>query len=364
MMALIMILEKNGNSLNIRYISIYKVRYVAIKRSKELKSMQEADLMHMLGHLLAKENILDEELELKNIQLQLDQIYLDMVKGAFIRSRAKWLEEGERNTIHFFALEKRNFRRKSLTTLNIDRAPSKDPKLISDFVTAFYGKLYESKFNPNDCANFLEKIHTNVPSIDEELKSLCDSDLSASEIKNALISMKKGKSPGVNGLSVEFYVHFWELIQNTLLYMYKECISQNEMAATMKQGIISLIPKPDKDPLLIDSWHPITLLTVDYKILALVYANRLKKGLDPIIAETQTGFMKNRHISCNIRLILDLLDYADSVNSEALILFLDFYKAFDTIEHKFILQSLKAFGLVITLLTLLVCSTKISIAQL
>lgn len=70
----------------------YKVRYVAIKRSKELKkekSMQEADLMHMLGHLLAKENILDEELELKNIQLQLDQIYLDMVKGAFIRSRAK-----------------------------------------------------------------------------------------------------------------------------------------------------------------------------------------------------------------------------------------------------------------------------------
>lgn len=96
----------------------------------------------------------------------------------------------------------------------------------------------------------------------------------------------------------------------------------------------------------------------------MVYANRLKKGLDPIIAETQTAFMKNQHISCNIRLILDLLDYADSVNSEALILFLDFYKAFDTIEHKFILQSLKAFGLVITLLTLLVCSTKISIAQL
>lgn len=54
-----------------------------------------------------------------------------------------------------------------------------------------------------------------------------------------------------NGLSVELYMHFWELIQNPFICMYKECISQKEMAATMKQGIISLIPKPNKDPLLI-----------------------------------------------------------------------------------------------------------------
>lgn len=109
--------------------------------------------------------------------------------------------------------------------------------------------------------------------------------------------MKKAKSPGVDGLSVKFFVHFWDLIQNPLMLMYKECISRGEMTATMKQGIISLIPKPNKDPLLIDNWRPITLLTIDYKILASVYANRLKTGLDSIIAETQTGFMKNHHIS-------------------------------------------------------------------
>ena len=54
--------------------------------------------------------------------------------------------------------------------------------------------------------------------------------------------------------------------------------------------------------------------------------------------------MKNRHISSNIRLILDLLDCANEVNTEALILFLDFYKAFDTIEHNFLFKSLKVFG--------------------
>lgn len=45
----------------------------------------------------------------------------------------------------------------------------------------------------------------------------------------------------------------------------------------MKQGIISQIPKPDKDPLSIDNWGPITLLNTDYKLIALAYANRLKK---------------------------------------------------------------------------------------
>ncbi len=144
--------------------------------------------------------------------------------------------------------------------------------------------------------------------------------------------------------SVEFYIHFWDLIKSPLFCMYKECIAQKEMTTSMKQGIISLIPKPEKDLLLIDNWRPITLLTIDYKILALVYANRLKFKLDQIIAETQSGFVKGRHISNNIRLVLDLLDYSEFVHSDTIILFLDFYKAFDTIEHEFLLQSLKLFG--------------------
>ncbi len=120
--------------------------------------------------------------------------------------------------------------------------------------------------------------------------------------------------------------------------MYKECIIQREMTVTMKQGIIYLIPKANKDILSIDNWRPITLLTVDYKVLALVYANRLKTNLDSVISETQSGFLKGRHISNNIRLVLDLLDCADSVHSNSLIIFLDFYKAFDTIEHQFLFK--------------------------
>lgn len=109
--------------------------------------------------------------------------------------------------------------------------------------------------------------------------------------------MKKGKAPGTDGLTVEFYCAFWELIENALYGMYKECLENKEMSTTMKQGVISLILKPDKDPLLIDNWRPITSLNVDYKILALVYATRLKSGLGNIISKFQTEFMAKRHIS-------------------------------------------------------------------
>ena len=82
---------------------------------------------------------------------------------------------------------------------------------------------------------------------------------------------------------------------------------------SMKQGLISLLPKPDKDNLLIENWRPITLLNIDNKIVSLIFAKWLKRSLHEIISETQTGFMSNRHISSNIRLVLDLPDYSDNI---------------------------------------------------
>ena len=76
----------------------------------------------------------EEELEVKEIQLKIDQIYIELAKGAFVRSRARWLEEGETNSSYFFALEKRKGQRKSLSMLNINGSKCMDQKLISIFL--------------------------------------------------------------------------------------------------------------------------------------------------------------------------------------------------------------------------------------
>lgn len=124
----------------------------------------------------------------------------------------------------------------------------------------------------------------------------------------------------------------------------KECIEREELTATMKQGLITLIPKSGKDKRKLDNLRPITLLNTDFKVLSGAIAARLKKGVSSIISETQSGFLRGRSIQNNIRLVLDLLDYSYLVQGRGFVLFLDFYKAFDSVEHPFILKTLHHFG--------------------
>lgn len=128
-----------------------------------------------------------------------------MARGAFIRSRAKWLEEGEKNSSYFF--EKRNGQRKALTSPNINGTKSTDPFSISEFVPAVYKDLYSSMFSLSNCNMFIEEIRKYIPNINT-YKALCDSNITAAEIMKAIHSMKKGKAPGIDGLSVEFCCAF------------------------------------------------------------------------------------------------------------------------------------------------------------
>ena len=111
-------------------------------------------------------------------------------------------------------------------------------------------------------------------------------------------------------------------------------------------GVITLLPKKDKDPHFIKKLSSyITLLNTDYKIIAKVMANRLKRILDEIIHNDQTGFLKGRNIGCNVRSIIDLVDYCDANNLPGSIVLLDIEKAFDSVEHDYLFEVLKAFSL-------------------
>ena len=112
---------------------------------------------------------------------------------------------------------------------------------------------------------------------------------------------------------------------------------------TQKRGAISLIFKKS-DPKSLDNYRPITLLNVDVKILAYTLAERLKKVLPQIIHSDQKGYVKNRYIGFNIRQIQDIIDHSEKFNIEGAILFLDFAKAFDSLEWVFMRETLQKFG--------------------
>ncbi len=183
----------------------------------------------------------------------------------------------------------------------------------------------------------------NINYISAPDKDFCDRPITLAEVLESIKYLKVNKSPGIDGLTSEFYQKFAKIWPFLLEVIY-ESIRVESLPPTLTQSLITLIPKPKKYLLLIDNWRPISLLNCDYKIIATIFAKRLKIILQDIIDETQSGFLKNRHISNNVRLVLDLLDYSELVKDDSYMLFLDFYKAFDSIEHGFIFKTLEKIG--------------------
>uniref|UniRef100_A0A3P9LB20 Reverse transcriptase domain-containing protein n=1 Tax=Oryzias latipes TaxID=8090 RepID=A0A3P9LB20_ORYLA len=282
----------------------------------------------------------DDKINLALLQKELDSIYKNRAEGAFVRSRLKWLEEGENNSSYFFQLEKRRAKTNTLEQLNIEDQITSDPKIIANYVNLFYSKLYA--FEPSEDPDHF--LHYNLQQIQASERDLCDSPLSENEVLFSINHLKNNKSPGPDGLTGEFYKQFSDKMTPFLTQVFVESIEKGFLPPTLNQGVLTLIPKPKKDVLLIDNWRPICLLNNDYKILASVFAKRLKSVLNSVIAETQSGFMQNRLISNNIRLVLDILDYSHLISDDSFILFLDFYKASDSVNHHFIFSCLHKFG--------------------
>ena len=75
-----------------------------------------------------------------------------------------------------------------------------------------------------------------------------------------------------------------------------------------KRGIISLIPKKDKDKKYLKNWRQISLLNNDYKIVTKALDLRLEKVLPTIISPNQTGYVKGRYIGESFRIVTDIED--------------------------------------------------------
>ena len=118
----------------------------------------------------------------------------------------------------------------------------------------------------------------------------------------------------------------------SLNFSWKEGVLTN----SQRQGIITVLLKPNKDYLKITNYRPITLLNVDYKIISKVINTRMQKTLSQLIHPDQNGFQKNRNISNNIRLTFDVIDYVNHPNIPGAILSLDIQKAFDSIDWLFV----------------------------
>ena len=109
------------------------------------------------------------------------------------------------------------------------------------------------------------------------------------------------------------------------------------------------IPKKP-NPTSVKDWRPISLLNTDYKILSSIISTRIKPILNSTISLQQQCGLPNRQIFNNHLNILSAIDFTNNFPQPLAILQINFYKAFDTISHEFILTTASKLGIPVTLL--------------
>ena len=121
--------------------------------------------------------------------------------------------------------------------------------------------------------------------------------------------------------------------------VFNESFDNGAITASQQISILTLIHKKG-DKFRLQNYRPICLTNCDYRILASTLANRLHQILHIMISTDQSGYVKGRFIGHNIRIVEDIIYYANITNNDSIIAMLDFEKAFDSIEWDFIFKVL------------------------
>ena len=328
------------------------LRYAKTKKAKMRREEEELEKkINMLQRQIDTECYNAYEMLAINIQLEqttteLEKIIEYKTKGAIMRAKCRWYNEGEKNSKYFLSLEKGHYKNGVISQLKLgeNEFASSDKDILSECET-FYRDIYSSKADcDNSRINDLFFGNNYSKSLNLEEKEKCEGMLTKVECLQALQSMNPGKTPGSDGLPIEFYKVFWNEISDCLLNTINYAYAEGKFSISQRRGIIKLIPKKDAEPYFVKNWRPITLLNTDYKIAAKAIANRLQNVLPKLINNDQTGFLKGRFIGENIRLIDGLINHTVARNIPGLLMFLDFEKAFDSVEWSFIWKTLSAFN--------------------
>ena len=312
------------------------------KHKKEQEQYLSRQLNFLEELMDRGENVTEEYEEVKH---EIESINEQKVKGHLIRSKAKWIEDGEKCTKYFLQLESRNFKTKYIKTLKDENKTISDHKKILEAQEKFYGELYTAPNDSNEEYNDVNCLFNEKSDcLSESDKQSCDIDISVEECGKSLLALSNNKSPGSDGFTTEFYKFFWPDIRSLVFNAFNFSFESGILSNNQREAVLTLLPKPNKDLRLLKNWRPISLLNTDYKILTKLLANRLQKVINNVVSEDQSGYIKGRFIGENIRTVLDVIEYFSQRTNPGILLFLDFEQAFDTVSWKFLFKTLDYFN--------------------
>ena len=208
------------------------------------------------------------------------------------------------------------------------------------YIRNYYGKLYnEEPIDENQQKYFLNLVQNRLDNQDIDRLG---NEITEQEIHTAIKDLNKNKAPGIDGIPIEFYQTFWQVIKFELINVIKNISTGTFLKNNQRQAIITLIPKGG-DQSLLKNWRPVSLICCDVKVVSKILANRLKPLMPNILSTNQYCISGKTITDCNTQ-IRDTLFYYGKKKSTGALINLDWEKAFDRVKWSFLMNVMKRMG--------------------
>ncbi|KAL3675236.1 hypothetical protein R1sor_025184 [Riccia sorocarpa] len=309
------------------------------RRSYSALATDVATLREQIQHGASQEKI--EELKIKTVKLREAEEATTWRR----RSRAKWAVLGDAPTRYFFSLLKAKQHRESINLLISEKGEIMDEDTeILDHIHEFYSALFSpQKLTTTKRRHRRQVLRLLSKKIPPEANEILERIPDAEEIEDLVKALPKNKAPGADGVTAEMLTLCWPFVGNNCKSIIWAFWNDCQLGHKESLSVIRLLPKNAQKQYL-KHWRPISLLTIAYKLIARILANRLKLFLDSIVDVQQTGFVAGWQISDNILALHLAKEVAEKTNQESLFLKLDFVKAFDRVEHQFLRDTMSMMG--------------------
>ena len=312
------------------------------------------------GQKTAEPAFIKVKRDLEVMQKELNDIDTHLCEGAYIRSGANWKCESEAPTKIFLQLEKWSGQQRFIGIVEVEgdepgttRQIIHQPEIENE-IRSFYENLYKARpteSSDSDLKGFMgdegyQRFHNIAQrNVSKYTYDSMDENISSDEVLAAIFHGKHGVAPGISGFSREFYQSFSKELIGFIMNYIQFTEQIGILSENQRIGVITLLPKGQKDKKNLKNWRPITLLSTLYKIISGVIGNRFKKFLPQVIDLGQKGFVDGRYMGEVTRLLYDTIHDAYSTKGKkGIIMSIDFEKAFDSVSFSFIEKVIETAG--------------------